>query len=76
MGLMLIAMVVILCICHAAFMVRIILKNVQSAYENGKIGYNALMSIMFILLLSFGILYGTDWNTCIIWSFSCRNRHT
>ncbi len=32
--------------------VRIILKKIQMAYDKGKIGYNTLMSIMFILLLS------------------------
>ncbi len=32
--------------------VRIILKKIQLAYDNGKIGYNTLMSIIFILLLS------------------------
>ena len=32
--------------------VRMLLKRIQETYENGKIGYNTLMSIMFILLLS------------------------
>jgi Kef-type K+ transport system membrane component KefB len=32
--------------------VRIILKKIQRVYNNGKIKYNTLMSIMFILLLS------------------------
>ncbi len=50
-GLLLIALVVIY-VFVMLVPVRIILKNVESAYKNGKIGYNALMSIMFILLLS------------------------
>jgi Kef-type K+ transport system membrane component KefB len=32
--------------------VRMLLKKIQLAYDHGKIGYNTLMSIMFILLLS------------------------
>jgi Kef-type K+ transport system membrane component KefB len=50
-GILVVAMVVI----YAFIMlipVRIILKKIQLVYDKGKIGYNTLMSIMFILLLS------------------------
>jgi Kef-type K+ transport system membrane component KefB len=50
-GLLLVAMVVLYAFI-ILIPVRIILKKIQMAYDNGKIGYNALMSIMFILLLS------------------------
>ncbi|HEY4936905.1 MAG TPA: cation:proton antiporter [Puia sp.] len=50
-GLLVIGMVVV----YAFIMlvpVRMILKRILAIYEKGKIGYNTLMSIMFILLLS------------------------
>jgi Kef-type K+ transport system membrane component KefB len=34
------------------FPVRIILKKIHQLYERGKIGYNSLMSVIFILLLT------------------------
>ena len=39
--------------------VRMLLKKIQQAYDRGRIGYNTLMSIMFILLLSSA--YCTEW---------------
>jgi Kef-type K+ transport system membrane component KefB len=50
-GLVLIALVIIY-VFVMLVPVRIILKKIQVAYDHGKIGYNALMSMMFILLLS------------------------
>jgi Kef-type K+ transport system membrane component KefB len=50
-GLLVVAMVVIYAFIMLVPM-RMVLKKIQQAYEKGKIGYNTLMSIMFILLLS------------------------
>ncbi len=50
-GLLVVAMVVVYAFIML-FPVRIVFKKIQQAYEQRKIGYNTLMSIMFVLLLS------------------------